>query len=292
MSRMPLAATLWPPSKMSSTCAHDLVSVRRTLILSTVGPRPWFEWSKWCIEWHLLATSPCRKINSWKMSLPECRSVGMWGWLLLLLLCVCFSYSGLLSCIPPVHCLRIIVPWACFFFFLLRNVWYYETGRILISIKAEKPKTTGTTSKATFTLCLFLMKCDNEIESLLICSSERPHNCHLILIQMILNPGWSKEMHYLAAFRYLLSAHCTLLHISWWILCTSLFKIALWITYSVFFVFYHPFYISYLCYLSYSTSFFIFILIIYCIYCNAPPTSRQFIWIWTYLAINLTIPKN
>lgn len=89
MSRMPLAATLWPPSKMSSTCAHDLVSVRRTLILSTVGPRPWFEWSKWCIEWHLLATSPCRKINSWKMSLPECRSVGMWGWLLLLLLCVC-----------------------------------------------------------------------------------------------------------------------------------------------------------------------------------------------------------
>lgn len=52
-------------------------------------PHLWFERSKWCTEWHLLAMSPCRKINSWKMSLPQCRFVGMWGWLLLL--CVFFA---------------------------------------------------------------------------------------------------------------------------------------------------------------------------------------------------------
>lgn len=52
-------------------------------------PHLWFERSKWCTEWHLLAMSPCIKINSWKMSLPQCRFVGMWGWLLLL--CVFFA---------------------------------------------------------------------------------------------------------------------------------------------------------------------------------------------------------
>lgn len=60
----------------------------------------WFEWSKWCIEWHILAMSPCRKINSWKM-LPECRFVGYvdlgGGWGGLCVLCVSMNYSGLLS---------------------------------------------------------------------------------------------------------------------------------------------------------------------------------------------------
>lgn len=102
-------------------------------------PHIWFEWSKWCIEWHLLAMSPCRKINSWKMSLPECRFVGMRGWLLL----VCVFYVSLRvtmphswsQCIPPIQSFRIIVSWACFFT-LSRNFRYFETGRILILIKA------------------------------------------------------------------------------------------------------------------------------------------------------------
>lgn len=69
---------------------------------SNSWPHLWFQWSKWCIEWHILAISPCRKINSWKMSLLECRSVGMRGWVLLLhvlvcVLCVSISYTGLLS---------------------------------------------------------------------------------------------------------------------------------------------------------------------------------------------------
>ena len=34
---MPLAAALWPPSKMSSTCAHALV-LSKGVSLSTAGP--------------------------------------------------------------------------------------------------------------------------------------------------------------------------------------------------------------------------------------------------------------
>lgn len=148
MSRMPLAATLWPPSKMSSTCTHDLV-LFSGLILPTVGPHFWFEWSKWCTEWHLLAMSPCRKINSWKMSLLECRFVGMWGWLLLLcvfLTCVFELQLTLeLLClfpdpIPQVQSSRIKVSKAYFFYysekFLIFCNWYNTF--FFLSLKSQK----------------------------------------------------------------------------------------------------------------------------------------------------------
>lgn len=63
-------------------------SVQRTNPFNS-WPRLWFQWSKRCIEWHLLALSLCRKINSWKMSLAECRFVDLWGWLLLCVFNVC-----------------------------------------------------------------------------------------------------------------------------------------------------------------------------------------------------------
>lgn len=77
-------------------------SVRWTNPLDS-WPHLWFEWSEWCIEWHLLAMSPCRKINSWKMSLPECRSVGMRGWLLLCVCFMCVSESYYAPFLVPMH---------------------------------------------------------------------------------------------------------------------------------------------------------------------------------------------
>lgn len=69
-----------------------------------------FEWLHWCMEGHLLAMSLCRKINSWKMSFPECRFVDMWGWPLLL--CVCTVVRGAWCVCVCVKCvpLRVTVP--------------------------------------------------------------------------------------------------------------------------------------------------------------------------------------
>lgn len=65
MSRMPLAATLWPRSKMSSTCTHDLV-LFRGLILSTAGPASDLSDQSDAVTDRL---SRGRKMNSWKVSL-------------------------------------------------------------------------------------------------------------------------------------------------------------------------------------------------------------------------------
>lgn len=65
MSRMPLAATLWPRSKMSSTCTHDLV-LFRGLILSTAGPTSDLSDQSDAVTDRFTRG---RKMNSWKVSL-------------------------------------------------------------------------------------------------------------------------------------------------------------------------------------------------------------------------------
>lgn len=65
---------LWPSSKMSSTCAHDFwwhCSVDKDTLPPT-RPAP-----QSTVQNDALALPPRRQINQWKMSLPECRFVGV-----------------------------------------------------------------------------------------------------------------------------------------------------------------------------------------------------------------------
>lgn len=79
----PLAATLWPPSKMSSTCTHDFWWQSSVDKDNSYTPHHHPPPSRPALCSHLsvqndaLALPPCRQINQWKMSVPECRFVGV-----------------------------------------------------------------------------------------------------------------------------------------------------------------------------------------------------------------------
>lgn len=101
MSRMPLTATLWPPSKMSSTCTHDLV-LFSGLILKTVGPTSDLSDQNDALNDIFWLCLPVERLTHGKCL---CRNAGLWICgggccccvCFMFVLCVSLNYSGLWS---------------------------------------------------------------------------------------------------------------------------------------------------------------------------------------------------